>query len=386
MGWETEVVRHRRALHEIPELGFEEHETQAYLETALSKLGIEWKPVAGTGLVAEIAGQGRRAVAVRADMDGLPLDEESGEPFSSRHPGRMHACGHDGHMAILLALAERLCAEPPPGRVRLLFQPAEERPPGGALRLIAEGALEGVDEVLGLHLWATDPLGVVAMRAGPIMANADQFFARIEGQGGHGSAPHETQDAVVIAAETVLHLQTVVSRRVPPLEPAVVSVGTLHAGRVFNAIADHAEISGTVRTLSDAVQALVETEVRRAVEGVAALYGARATFRYERGYPAVVNHQAVVDRWQRALGDRFQVVAAEPKLTGEDFAYYLRVRPGAYCFLGARPEGQAHPHHSARFRLHEAALPMGVEVLYRGVLAALAEGSGAGSGMRQGLA
>jgi amidohydrolase len=374
MQWAEELVRWRRELHQIPELAFAERDTQAYLMAELGRLGIDFRPVAGTGLVAEVYGASAGPlVAVRADMDALPLDEQSDEPFASCNPGRMHACGHDGHMAIALGLAARLVHERTfSGTVRFLFQPAEEAPPGGALAMIREGALDGVASILGLHLWSTDPLGVVGIRPGPIMANADQFRIRIVGQGGHGSAPHETRDAVLVAAETVVNLQTIVSRRLSPLEPAVVTCGTLHAGQVFNVIAGTAEITGTVRTLTESTREAVEAAMRQIVEGTAAMHGARAEVTYERGYPALVNHSEVVTRWRQAIGDFAPVVECPPKMTGEDFSYYLQHRPGAYLFVGAQPAAQAFPHHSPQFRLNEAALPIGVEVLYRGVMAEMA--------------
>lgn len=289
--WQEALIRYRRDLHRIPELGFEETETAAYLEEALTAMGLAPRRMAGTGLAADITGERPGAtVAVRADIDGLPLEEETGLPFASRHPGRMHACGHDGHMAIVLGLARRLVERPAfSGRIRVFFQPSEERPPGGAPALIREGVLEGVDRVLGLHLWALDPVGTVRIRPGPLMANADEFIIRIHGRGGHGSEPENTQDAVLIAAQTVVNLQTVVARRMPAVEPAVLSCGTIQAGTTFNIIAEEARITGTVRTFSDAARRRMVEEMQRIAEGTAALYGARAELEFLYGYPAVVN-------------------------------------------------------------------------------------------------
>ncbi|MCY0879451.1 MAG: amidohydrolase [Firmicutes bacterium] len=368
MAWSDDVVTYRRALHRIPELAFQEEATRDYLEEHLTGLGLAPRRAGGTGLVVDIAGQRPGpCLAIRADMDGLPLTEETGLNFASEHPGIMHACGHDGHMAIVLALADRLVAEPMfSGTVRLIFQPAEERPPGGAQRLIAEGALDGVDEIYGLHLWADFPVGVAGIKEGAMMANADQFTVRIQGKGGHGSQPEATQDAVLIAAQTVVNLQTVVSRRVPPLEPAVVSCGTIHGGQTFNIIAETAEITGTVRTLSMDTQRLIEEEIRRIAQGTAALYGAQAELIYDKGYPAVLNHERAVAIWKERLRGLVEVIRPQPSMGGEDFAYYLQQRPGAFLFLGAKPgHGTAFPHHSPHFVIDERALPLGVEVFYR---------------------
>lgn len=365
---ETALVTYRRDLHQMPELGFEEHKTHDYLMAALAKMGIVGRTVATTGIVADIEGRGPgRTVLLRADMDGLPLTEETGLEFASRHDGVMHACGHDAHMAILLASAERLStARDFDGRVRLLFQPAEEKPPGGAPALIEAGVLDGVDEVYGLHIWADDPVGTVGLTPGAVMANADQFTIRVEGRGGHGSQPENTQDAVLIASQIVVNLQTVVSRRVSAMEPAVVTCGTIESGHIFNIIAETATITGTVRTFSESAQSIIAREMAHIAETTAALYGARATLQYMKGYPAVVNQANAVEKWTRALEGVLEVRQMVPSMGGEDFAYYLHHRPGAFLFLGGRPQtGEAFPHHSPHFAIDEAALPMGVEAMTR---------------------
>lgn len=369
MDWREHVVTHRRTLHQIPELGFEETETHEYLLQALRNLGL--RPIVrNTGMWADI--EGRRpgkTVLLRADIDGLPLQEETGLPFSSRHPGVMHACGHDGHMAILLATAERLVShrEDFKGRVRVLFQPAEEKPPGGALPMIEAGVLDGVDEVLGLHLWSEYPVGVVQLSPGPAMANADEFIIRVKGRGGHGSAPESTKDAVLIAAQIVVNLQTIVSRRIGAFDPVVVTCGTIEGGANFNIIAEESRITGTVRTFSEDTQDKVAEEIRHISQTTAKLYDAVAEVQYLKGYPAVINHQESVARWSLELKDLVEIRHANPSMGGEDFAYYLHHRPGAFLFLGCAPEGEVFPHHSPHFLLNEKALPLGVEVLWRGV-------------------
>lgn len=370
MGWEEHVVQYRRDLHQIPELAFQEHKTHEYLWEHLEALGLSPKKLGGTGIIADIDGRGPgKHIAIRADMDGLPLPEETGLAYSSQHPGVMHACGHDGHMAIGLALAERLVTERQfDGTVRMLFQPAEESPPGGALPMIQEGALEGIDEVYGLHLWASDPCGTVGIKPGAMMANADLFTIRIQGVGGHGSEPERTQDAVLIASQIVVNLQTIVSRRVRAFEPAVVTCGTIQGGHTFNIIAESAQVTGTVRTFSLDTQARVEAEIRRIAERTAALYDAQATVEYVKGYPMVMNHEAEAVRWAENLRGLVEVRTPEPSMGGEDFSYFLHHRPGAFLFLGASEDGrQSPPHHSPHFVINEKALPIGVEVLYRAI-------------------
>ncbi len=370
MGWQENVIQYRRDLHRIPELGFQEVKTHAYLWERLQSFGLEPQAIGGTGIMADIKGnQAGKTVALRADMDGLPLQEETAEPFISEHAGVMHACGHDGHMAILLALAERLSEDRNfAGTVRVFFQPSEEKLPGGAPTLIKEGVLEGVDTVYGLHLWADDPVGWVGLRPGAVMANADQFTIRIHGVGGHGSQPQVTKDAVLIASQTVVNLQTIVSRRLGAFEPAVVTCGTIKGGQNFNIIAENAEVTGTVRTFSLETQATVLAEITRVAERTAALYDATAEVDYVKGYPVVINHEREANAWAERLRGLVDVQGPEPNPGGEDFAYYLQHRPGAFLFLGCgQDDNSSAPHHSPHFTINERALPLGVEVLYRAI-------------------
>jgi len=368
-----QLVEWRRALHQIPELGFEEHETSQYLRRVLAGMGLDVEVAADTGLVTEISGrEPGPVIALRADMDGLPLQEESGEPFSSQHDQIMHACGHDVHMSVLLGVAERLVHRRDfPGSVRLLFQPSEEGQASGARALIAAGALRGVAGILGLHVWAPVPVGAVAIRPGVMMASADSFEIVVHGRGGHGSEPDTARDAVLIASQVVVNLQMVVSRRVTPLEPVVISVGTFQAGAASNIIAETARLTGTVRTLSSAVEDVVERELAVIAANTAAMHGATVDFTYHRGVPAVVNDKAVVDAWTAALRDVAAVEVPRPAMGGEDFSYYLQEVPGAFLFLGGRPDGEQFPHHSPHFRISEACLPIGVEVMERGARALL---------------
>ena len=366
----NQLVRWRRALHKIPELGGQEEQTARFVEAELSNMGLKPERLTDTGMMADIEGSGSGpTILVRADMDGLPLTESSGEPFQSEHPGVMHACGHDGHMAMVLGVA-RWFAEHREfgGRIRILMQPSEERPPGGAPGLIQAGCLEGVDGVLGLHVWNSLPVGQVWAGAGIMMANADEFRITVHGRGGHGSEPHHTKDAVVIASQIVLALQTIVSRRVDPMVPAVVTCGSLQAGTTFNIIAETAEILGTVRTLDRDTQAVVIREMDRIVRATGDAFGAETELDYRKGYPVLINNTQVANAWCARIAEEgvAQVTEMRPSLGGEDFAYYLQERPGAFLFLGAKPEGERHPHHSPHFRFHEDALPIGVEALVSG--------------------
>lgn len=374
MAWE-QLTLWRRALHRIPELGHEEYQTADYVESALRGMGLETQRLTPTGIIAEIDGRGGRGrtVVLRADMDGLPIHEESGEPFSSEHPGMMHACGHDGHMAILLGVAAGLLDDRNfAGTVRMLFQPSEEKLPGGAPAMIAAGCLERADTVLGLHIWNSLPVGVAGLGAGVVTANSDQFKITVQGRGGHGSEPHLTRDAVMVGAQLVQNLQTIVSRKVSPSESVVVTVGSLQTGSAFNIIADSAELLGTVRTLNAEMRDFVESEIGRMAQYTAAMHEATVEVDYRRGYPAVINHRAVVDIWDAALSGLVRTMPPMSSLVGEDFAYYLEQVPGAFLFLGAKPEGETFPHHSPQFRFAESCLPLGVQVMDRGCRAALA--------------
>ncbi len=349
--------------------------TSAYVREVLEGFGLRVKTYAKTGLVGEIVGKrgSGPVIALRADMDGLPLQEASGESFSSRHPGMMHACGHDIHMAVLLGTARALLAQADfPGRIRLVFQPSEEGPESGARALIEEGALTGVDGIIGLHVWSHEPAGTVAMRAGAMMASADTFEIEVEGRGGHGSEPHTARDAILIASQIVVNLQQIVSRRLTPLEPCVVSVGRVEAGAASNIIAESARMSGTVRTFSAVAQETVEREMIRIATATAAMHGARADVRYHRGVPAVINDGPVIDAWRAALRGTVATSEPLPAMASEDYSLYLNQVPGAFVFLGGRPEGEVFPHHSPHFRVSEDCLPVGVETMVRGARTLLA--------------
>ncbi len=372
------LVEDRRRLHAQPERSFEERQTVAYLAGAIRDLGLEPEPCGG-GLVARLGGAGGsgRTVAVRADMDGLPIEEAEGLDFRSRNAGVMHACGHDAHMAIALGVMRVLAGrrETLRGEVRFLFQPAEELPPGGALQMIAGGALDGVDAIIGLHVNSALEAGKAQIHPGFLLANADVFEIDVAGQGGHGSSPHVCVDAALVAAQILVALQTIVSRRVDPLEPAVVTVGEIHAGTAHNIIPATARLSGTVRTFSAATRATVRGEIERIARAAAAGAGADVDVRYLEGYPAVNNPDggptAALEAAGREVLGAENVVVARPWMAGEDFAHYQARVPGAFFFLGSGGSGWA-PHHSARFRVDEACLPYGVDILARAAVRLLA--------------
>jgi amidohydrolase len=355
------LVAWRRELHRHPEVAFAEAWTQDYLRAHFRRLGIPVRKMAGTGLRAVLKGRpGGRTVALRTDMDALPLQEEGDKPYLSRNPGAAHACGHDGHMAALMAAAEILAARRRDfrGNVVFLCQPAEESPPGGARLMIAAGALEGVDAIFGLHLWQGLPTGFVGAARGPMMAQSDNFRLTVRGKGGHASMPQATVDPIVAAAEVVTALQTVISRNVDPLKPAVLSFGSIHGGSVHNVIPGEVALLGTVRTFDPKVQALIKKRMREVVDGTCSALGASADFEYEDGYPPLVNDPASVDFALRVARDAFgeeSVGLIEPVMGGEDFACYLQEKPGAFLFLGAG-DGTKYPHHHPGFDIDERAL------------------------------
>ena len=370
------LVEWRRDFHRHPELAFAEERTAAVIRAFLESAGIEVRACGGTGLRGVLRG-GRpgRTVALRADMDALPVDEVADHGYRSQNSGVMHACGHDGHMAIVMGAARLLSArrETMAGNVVFLFQPAEESPPGGAARMIAEGALDGVDAVFGLHLWQPLPSGVVGLHAGATMAQADNFEVTVRGRSGHASQPNLTVDPVVAAAEVVIAAQTIVSRFTSPLEPVVVSFTTVHGGRVHNIIPDEVTMTGTVRTFDPATQLAVKRRLEEVCEATSRLFGATAAFTYIDGYPPLVNDAGSIELVRRVTerelgGDAVRAVA--PVMGGEDFAYYLQRVPGAFALLGIG-DGHPHPHHSASFDIDERVLPLGVRLLAAVALEAL---------------
>nr|WP_309098926.1 M20 family metallopeptidase [Fredinandcohnia onubensis] len=368
----TEMVDIRRYLHQHPEVSFKEYKTAEYISNFYKNLGIEVRTnVGGNGVVAKIHGnKPGPTVALRADFDALPIQDEKDVPYKSTVPGVMHACGHDGHTATLLVLAKTLheMKEQLAGTVVLIHQHAEEFAPGGAISMIEDGCLEGVDVVFGTHLWATTPTGTIEYRVGPIMAAADRFEVKIQGSGGHGAHPHTTKDAVVIGSQLVMNLQQIVSRRVDPVESAVVSIGSFVAENPFNVIADSVKLGGTVRTFSEDVRDQIEHEIERIVKGTCIAADSTYSYAFHRGYPAVVNHKEQTDFLVEAAENVpgvTNVTEAAPQMGGEDFAYYLQHVPGTFFFTGAKPADvtEAFPHHHPKFDIDEKAMLIAAKTL-----------------------
>ncbi len=366
-----EVIGWRRHLHRNPELSFQEEETSKFVyETLESFGGLELSRPTPTSVVARLVGERPgRTVVLRADMDALPIEEENDFAFASRNPGVMHACGHDGHTAMLLGAAKVLVGmrEEINGEVRFLFQHAEELYPGGAEEMVEAGVMEGVDAIVGIHLWSGLEAGKIGVVYGPMLAAPDTFEISINGRGGHAAMPHQTADAIAIGAQVVTNLQHVVSRNVDPLENVVVSVTKFAGGTTHNVIPGTVEMVGTVRTLDEEVRAKVPETMERIIEGVTAAHDASYSFEYQRGYRPVVNDEEVTRVVEETVREVFGERALEmmpPIMGGEDFSAYQRVVPGTFVFVGAGNEakGITYPHHHPRFTVDENALENGVKM------------------------
>lgn len=356
----------RRHMHMHPELSFEEVKTAKYIEEKLRSFNLEVKTNVGgrNGLIGILRGANPgKTIALRADFDALPIDDEKDVPYKSMNPGVMHACGHDGHTAALLGTAKVLSnyKQHINGTVIFIFQPAEEKPPGGAKFMIEEGILDEVDAVFGAHLGSEIPLGKVAVGAGYKMAAVDKFEIRIKGRGGHGARPNETIDSIIVGTSVVEALQKIVSRNVDPLKSAVVTVGVFQAGNAFNIIADSARIEGTVRTFDAAVRDQVEERMRSILEGITNAFGATFEIDYLRGYPALYNHETETELVRNVLSQPFKeenIVEFQPTMGAEDFSYFLNEKSGTYFRVGSRNEDEKthFPHHHPKFDFDERAL------------------------------
>ena len=382
------VVADRRHLHEHPELSFQEYETAKFVAGRLESLGVEeiTTGIAGTGITALIkgtAGADGKVALVRADMDALPILEENDVEYKSQNDGVMHACGHDAHTALLLGTARVLMdrRDQFAGTVKLLFQPAEEMPPGGAIGMIEEGVLEGphVDAVFGLHVAADMPAGQIGVRVGNVSAASDRFTITIQGRGGHAARPHVAIDPVVVGAYIVTALQTLVSREVDPVQPAVATVGSLVAGEAMNVIPDTATLKGTVRTMDPDVRDLLERRLTEVVQGVGAAMRAEVSVDFMRGYPSMVNDEAISalvrDAAIEVVGEE-NVIESRLGMGGEDFAYFSLERPGCFFRVGTRNEerGIVWGHHHPRFDIEEEGFLAGIGTMTNSVLRFLGEG------------
>jgi amidohydrolase len=364
----------RRDFHAHPELGFQEVRTSGIVARELNALGLEVRSgVGGTGVVALLEGSKPGPVLlIRADMDALPILEETGAPYASQNPGIMHACGHDGHTAVLLTVAKMLHAHRAElsGTVKFMFQPAEEGM-GGAEKMISDGVLENpkVDVALGLHVWNEKPVGWIGISSGPAMAGAEIFKVKVFGKGGHGAVPHLAVDPILAAAQIITALQGIVARNVGPLQTAVVSICTIHAGETFNVIPPAAEMTGTIRTFEPAVRALVLERFEKTVHSVAEGMGCKAEIDLQMLTPATINHADTAAR-VKAVADRLfpqsDVDTANYTTMGsEDFAFVLEKVPGCFFFIGSanHEKGLDAGHHHPKFDIDETALPRGAALM-----------------------
>ncbi|MEO0836421.1 MAG: M20 family metallopeptidase [Cyanobacteria bacterium J06642_3] len=373
---QTKLVAWRRKLHQKPELGFEEHITAQFIQQQLKAWNIPHQiEIAQTGIVATIkSDRPGKVLAIRADMDALPVQEANEVDYRSQHDGKMHACGHDGHTAIALGTAYYLNQHRDDwqGTVKIIFQPAEEGP-GGAKPMIEAGVLHNpdVDAIIGLHLWNNLPLGTVGVRPGALMAAVECFRARIFGKGGHGAMPHQTVDSIVVASQIVNALQTIVARNVNPIESAVVTVGEFHAGTALNVIADSAKLSGTIRYFNPELEGLIRKRLKAIVSSTCQMHGAEYELDHWQLYPPTINDRAISELVRSVAVEVVEtpvgVVPECQTMGGEDMSFFLNEVPGCYFFLGsANPaKGLAYPHHHPRFDFDEAALGMGVEMFVR---------------------
>ena len=369
------VAAIRRELHACPELAFAEHRTAELIAGHLEGLGLSThRGIAGTGVVARLqCGSSARAIGLRADMDALPLDELNDFAHRSRNPGCMHACGHDGHMAMLLGAAEILASAPRfDGSVYFIFQPAEEHE-GGGRAMVEQGLFQRfpMDAVFGLHNWPGLALGQMAVMSGAVMAGADRFGISVIGRGGHAAMPQQAADSVVAAAALVQALQTLVSRNTDPLEPAVLSVTRFHAGHADNVLPERAELGGTLRSFSAAQQTLMEEGMRRVCDGIAAAYGVAIEMHIERGYPPTVNSPSETELCRevasRVFGDTKVRGDLKPSMGAEDFSYMLQARPGCYVWLGNGMGEGGCMLHSPRYDFNDEAIVLGMRY-WRGLV------------------
>lgn len=363
-----QIIEWRRDFHRYPEVAFQEKRTSKVIRTFLESLGLPVIGMAETGLRATLQGRpGGQTVAIRSDIDALPIQEEGDKDYISQNPGVTHACAHDGHMAIVMGAAQLLSQlkDNFKGSIVFLFQPSEERIPGGAKQMIEEGALKDVNAIFGLHLWQPLATGMVGVVDGPMMAQPDAFTIIVKGKGGHGSMPHQTVDPILVASQLVINIQSIVSRSIDPLKPAVVSFGTIEGGTIYNIIPEKVTLTGTVRSFDAEVQNIAEKRLKEITEKTCEAFGAAAEFKYELGYPPVVNDTEMVKFVEKitagTLGED-KIAAIDPVMGGEDFAYYLEKVPGAFFFFGMGDEMEF-PHHHPRFDLDERALPLATQLM-----------------------
>ncbi|WP_449538922.1 M20 family metallopeptidase [Ferdinandcohnia sp. Marseille-Q9671] len=362
------IIEIRRYLHEHPELSFQEEETAKYISDFYKDVpvdSVETNFGGERGVVVTIKGaKPGKTIAIRADFDALPIKEETGLPFASKNEGVMHACGHDGHTAYMLVVAQVLaeCKDQLEGTIIVIHQPAEESPPGGAIGMIKAGVLENVDAIIGIHVMSNMKTGHIYYRSGNTQTGRSYFKLVVQGKGGHGSSPHLANDAIVAASSFVLNLQTIVSRRINPFDVASITIGNFDGKGTFNVIKDAVTIEGDVRTMSPESRQLIESQVRAFAEGLEKSFGVTTTFEYSNDYPVLYNDPEVTEQVRQALEQASipeveAVLETAPQPPSEDFAYYLEKVPGCFFYVGAAPDsGEAYPHHHPKFDINEKSL------------------------------
>lgn len=368
------IIAYRRALHAIPEPAYKEEKTRDYIVEILKEIGIKPKKIINTGIIADIdTGRKGLNIAIRSDMDALPIKEKTDLDFSSQNDGFMHACGHDGHMAILLGLALLISKEIDKysGKIRLIFQPAEESPPeGGAKLMIEEGCLDDIDRIIGYHIMPELKWDEISIASGPVMASADEFEIQIIGNGGHASAPEKTQDTIFIASKIVQALVEIVPRTISPLESAVITCGKIHGGYAFNVIPERVTISGTVRTLNEGVQKILEGKIKDTIKKLCELYNVKYEIAYNKCYPMVVNDETSCEFLKNvaySIYGKNKVFSLKPLMGAEDFSLYLKYVKGCYIFFGGRDTDKFYPLHSPYYTFSEKVLTKAIHFLAKSI-------------------
>lgn len=361
------IIEIRRELHKHPELAFEEKWTHKFISEELKSFGLKPVKINKTGITADI-GKGFDKIGLRADMDALPINEENELPFKSINDGVMHACGHDTHMAMLLGAAKLLTLNPVERPVRLIFQPSEERTPGGAKGMIEEGALEGTSEIFGIHIEPELEIGGLKIRPGPMMASPDEMDITISGAGGHASEPHKTQDTIYVASLFINEIQGLVSRKSEPTKPVVISICSIHGGSTYNIIPTNVRLKGTVRTIDKESWQNIPQWIDNILKGISLSYGIEYELLYKRGYPILKNDEKKTKKLLSIAKNFFNNIEImdDPVMGGEDFAYYLEKIPGSFAFIGGanKKKGIYSKIHTPNFKIDEDTLPLGTALLY----------------------
>lgn len=363
-----QAIKDRRYLHQHPELSGEEYETCAFIRNRLEALNIEILDFQAPSVVGFVKGtKGDKTIALRADIDALPITEEGDKPYLSKNPGVAHMCGHDGHTAILLAVSEWISqhTEEIEPNIVLIFQSAEEISPSGADQLIKQGVLENVDAIFGIHLWQGMDKGKIGLRPGSMMASVDDFEITIQGYGGHGSMPHETVDPIFVASHVIQALQGIVSRKLDPMVASVVTVGKIEAGTTYNIIPDSAKIIGTIRTLSPEVVHTIQSQMVQITEGICSAFGAKGNVDFIVGTPPLVNDPKAFEFARSIIQSTFGYEVFElvdPIMGSEDFSYYLQEKPGAFIYVGMNGEKSMYPHHHPKFDIDEDVFPEAIRL------------------------